>query len=117
MIAIGVIIAVLLRTTYLLVNKEKLVISTTITPDKIPYVRVGPEVFVYSGLYATADDLDKLEAELNSPELLEYLIENGKPMRTLPLPPPSPGSRRARRRRPGRLRAALGACPRRPAPR
>ena len=31
-------------------NKEKLVISTTITPDKIPYVRVGPEVFVYSGL-------------------------------------------------------------------
>ena len=62
-------------------NKEKLVISTTITPDKIPYVRVGPEVFVYSGLYATADDLNKLEAELNSPELLEYLIENGKPMR------------------------------------
>ena len=42
---------------------------------------MGPEVFVYSGLYATADDLDKLEAELNSPELLEYLIENGKPMR------------------------------------
>jgi adenine-specific DNA-methyltransferase len=62
-------------------NKEKLVISTTITPDKISYIRVGPEVFVYSGLYATADDLDKLEAELNSPELLEYLIENGKPMR------------------------------------
>lgn len=62
-------------------NKEKLVISTTITPDKIPYVRVDPEVFVYSGLYATADDLDKLEAELNSPELLEYLVENGKPMR------------------------------------
>lgn len=62
-------------------GKEKLVISTTITPDKIPYIRVGPEVFVYSGLYATADDLDKLEKELQSQELLEYLIENGKPMR------------------------------------
>lgn len=62
-------------------NKEKLVISTTITADKIPYIRVGPEVYVYSGLYATAEDLDKLEAELNSPELLEYLVEMGKPMR------------------------------------
>ena len=39
------------------------------------------DLAIYSGLYATADNLDKLEAELNSPELLEYLIENGKPMR------------------------------------
>ena len=62
-------------------NKEKLVISNIITADKIPCIRVGPEVFVYSGLYATGDDLDRLEKELCSTDLISYLIELGKPMR------------------------------------
>ena len=47
----------------------------------IKYIRVGPEFLVYSGLYATAEDLDKLEQELNNENLLDYLLENGKPMR------------------------------------
>ena len=49
--------------------------------DHIKYVRVGPEYLVYSGLYATAEDLDLLEKELQSEDLLDYLIDNGKPMR------------------------------------
>ena len=38
------------------------------------------DLAVYSGLYATADDLDLLEEELQSEDLLDFLIENGKPM-------------------------------------
>ena len=64
------------------INNEKIVIATTMPNDGIKYVRVGPEYLVYSGLYATAEDLDKLEEELNSPLLLDYLIEEGKPMRS-----------------------------------
>ncbi len=63
------------------INNEKLVISTTMPNDGVKYIRMGPEFLVYSGLYATADDLDKLERELASEDLLDYLIENGKPMR------------------------------------
>lgn len=63
------------------INNEKIVIATTIPNTGVKYYRVGPEWLVYSGLYATSNDLDKLEAELNSNELMEYLVENGKPMR------------------------------------
>jgi adenine-specific DNA-methyltransferase len=63
------------------INNEKLVIATTMPNTEVRYIRVGPEYLVYSGLYATANDLDKLEAELQSDDLLEYLVENGKPMR------------------------------------
>ena len=37
--------------------------------------------YVYSGLYATSDNLEKLHEALKAPELIDYLIENGKPMR------------------------------------
>ena len=63
------------------INNEKIVISTTIPNSEFKYTRVGPEYLVYSGLYATAKDLDKLEKELQSDNLLDYLVENGKPMR------------------------------------
>lgn len=63
------------------INNEKLVIPTTMPNSEIKYTRVGPEYLVYSGLYATAKDLDKLEEELQSDNLLDYLVENGKPMR------------------------------------
>lgn len=63
------------------INNEKLVIATTMPITGIKYVRVGPEYLVYSGLYATAENLDKLEAELKNDNVLDYLIENGKPMR------------------------------------
>lgn len=63
------------------INNEKIVISTTMPNSGIKYYRVGAEYLVYSGLYATAEDLDKLEEELNSNDLLDYLIDNGKPMR------------------------------------
>lgn len=63
------------------INHEKIVISTTMPNSEVKYTRVGPEYLVYSGLYATADDLDKLEQELQSDNLLDYLVENGKPMR------------------------------------
>lgn len=63
------------------INNEKLVISTTMPNNEVKYIRVGPEYLVYSGLYATAEDLDKLEEEIKSDNLLDYLVENGKPMR------------------------------------
>ena len=63
------------------INNEKLVISTTIPQTEIKYKKVGSEYLVYSGLYATAEDLDKLEEELKSNDLLDYLIDNGKNMR------------------------------------
>lgn len=63
------------------INQEKIVIATTMPNTGIKYWRVGPEYLVYSGLYATADDLDKLEISLQSDDLLDYLIDNGKPMR------------------------------------
>ena len=63
------------------INNEKIVISTTMPNDHVKYMRVGPEFLVYSGLYATAENLDILEQELQSDDLLDYLIDNGKPMR------------------------------------
>lgn len=63
------------------INNEKLVISTTMPNTGIKYERLSKEWLVYSGLYATSDDLDKLEKELQSDDLLDYLIDNGKPMR------------------------------------
>ena len=63
------------------INNEKLVISTTMPNSGVKYTRVGPEYLVYSGLYATSENLDKLEEELQSDDLLDYLIDNGKPMR------------------------------------
>lgn len=63
------------------INNEKLVISTTMPNSEVKYIRVGPEYLVYSGLYATSEDLDKLEEELQSDNLLDYLVDNGKPMR------------------------------------
>ena len=63
------------------INNEKIVISTVVSDNGVNYKRVGPEFLVYSGLYATAKDLDKLEQELQSNDLLDYLIDEGKPMR------------------------------------
>ena len=42
--------------------------------------KLPKECYVYSGLYATAQNLDQLEKELHSQQLLDYIIENGKPM-------------------------------------
>lgn len=63
------------------INNEKLVIATTMPNTNIKYTRVGPEYLVYSGLYATSANLDELEKALQSEDLLEYLVDNGKPMR------------------------------------
>ncbi len=63
------------------IDNEKIVIATTMPKDGLKTYRVGKEWLVYSGLYATAEDLDILEEELKSDELTDYLIENGKPMR------------------------------------
>lgn len=63
------------------INNEKIVISTTMSNEGLKLYRVDSNWLVYSGLYATAEDLDKLEEELKSNELIEYLLENGKPMR------------------------------------
>ena len=63
------------------VDNEKIVIATTMPNDGLKYKRYGKEWLVYSGLYATAKNLDLLEKELQSDDLLDYLIENGKPMR------------------------------------
>ena len=63
------------------VNNDKIVISPTMPESEIRYYKVGKEYLVYSGLYATSNDLDKLEKELQSEELLDYLVTNGKPMR------------------------------------
>ena len=63
------------------INNEKIVISTAMPNSGIKYYRVGKDFLVYSGLYITADDLNKIENELKSEDLLKYLIKNGKPMR------------------------------------
>ena len=61
-------------------NNEKLAIATTVPFSGMRIYRLPADWYVYSGLYATAKDLDKLEQELNSQELLDYVIKNGKPM-------------------------------------
>lgn len=62
-------------------NNEKIVIPTTISTSGMKTYRVDANTLVYSGLYATATDLDKLDEELHSDELMDYLAANGKPMR------------------------------------
>lgn len=63
------------------INNEKIVISTVMSDNGLRFKRVGPEFLVYSGLYATSENLDSLEKELQSNDLIDYLIDNGKPMR------------------------------------
>ena len=62
------------------VEEEKIAISTTVSFDGLSTIRVPAGTLVYSGLYATATNLDVLEEQLQSPLLLDYLIEKGKPM-------------------------------------
>lgn len=61
-------------------NNEKIAIPTTVSFNELKIYRLPKDYYVYSGLYATAKDLDKLENELHNEDLLNYLIENGKPM-------------------------------------
>lgn len=61
-------------------GKEKIAIPTTVSFDGLKTYKLPKECYVYSGLYATAENLDKLEKELHSSQLLDYIIENGKPM-------------------------------------
>lgn len=61
-------------------DKEKIAIASVVPFSGLRIYRLPAEYYVYSGLYATAEDLDKLESELSSESLLQYLIKNGKPM-------------------------------------
>lgn len=61
-------------------NKEKIAIPTTVSFDELKTYKLPKECYVYSGLYATAQNLNQLEKELHSQQLLDYIIENGKPM-------------------------------------
>ena len=61
-------------------NQEKIAIASVVPFSGLKFYRLPADYYVYSGLYATAQDLDKLEIELSSESLLQYLIENGKPM-------------------------------------
>lgn len=61
-------------------NEDKIAITTTVSFDGIKTYRLDKKTYVYSGLYATANDLDQLDQQLHSQNLLDYLIENGKPM-------------------------------------
>lgn len=61
-------------------NEEKIAIGTVVPYSGIKLYRLPKEWYVYSGLYATSKDLDILEEELLSEQLLDYLVENGKPM-------------------------------------
>lgn len=61
--------------------REKIAIAPILPTSGLKFTRVDKDCLVYSGLYATANDLDKLEQELQNKELLVYLLENGKPMR------------------------------------
>ena len=61
-------------------NQEKIAIASVVPFSGLRIYRLPAAYYVYSGLYATANDLDKLELELSSEHLLQYLIKNGKPM-------------------------------------
>jgi adenine-specific DNA-methyltransferase len=63
------------------IHNKKIAIGTTMPFDGLKLYILDESTYVYSGLYATADDIDKLYDALNEPELIDYLIENGKPMR------------------------------------
>lgn len=61
-------------------NKEKIAITTTVPFSGLKIYRLPAKCYVYSGLYATSENLTLLEKQLLSDNLLDYLIENGKPM-------------------------------------
>lgn len=61
-------------------NKEKIAISTVMSEESLRITRLPADTYVYSGLYATGVNLDKLEQELRSQDLTEYLVKRGKPM-------------------------------------
>ena len=61
-------------------NEEKIAIPTTISFEGVKTYKLDKDTYVYSGLYATAKDLELLDRQLHSQNLLDYLIENGKPM-------------------------------------
>jgi adenine-specific DNA-methyltransferase len=63
------------------IHNKKIAIGTTMPFEGLKTYLLDENTYVYSGLYATADDIDKLYDALNEPELIDYLIENGKPMR------------------------------------
>ena len=63
------------------IHNKKIAIGTTMPFDGLKTYLLDENTYVYSGLYATADNIDKLYDALNEPELIDYLIENGKPMR------------------------------------
>lgn len=63
------------------IHNKKIAIGTTMPFEGLKTYLLDENTYVYSGLYATADDIDKLHDALNEPELIDYLIENGKPMR------------------------------------
>lgn len=60
---------------------KKIAIGTTMPFEGMKLYLLDENTYVYSGLYATADNLEKLYEALKAPELIDYLIENGKPMR------------------------------------
>ena len=62
-------------------HSKKIAIGTTMPFEGMKLYLLDENTYVYSGLYATADNLEKLHEALKAPELIDYLIENGKPMR------------------------------------
>ena len=61
--------------------QDKIAISSILSPTGLKIVRANKECLVYSGLYATSNDLNELERQLKNEDLLIYLLENGKSMR------------------------------------
>ena len=62
-------------------NKDKLAISTMMNEDGVRTGLLSANTCVYSGLYATGNRLEDLEEYLNTQEVIDYLMEKGKPMR------------------------------------
>lgn len=61
-------------------HNPKIAIPTIIKENGLKVKKLSSEWYVYSGLYATSNDLDLLEQELTSSQLLDYIKSNGKPM-------------------------------------
>lgn len=64
------------------INKEKIVIKHIISKDeiKIKYFRLDANIAVYSGVYITGDDLDKVIKIIDTKEFCEYCKNSGKDM-------------------------------------
>ena len=62
-------------------NNPKIAIGTTMPFSGLKLYKLDADVYVYSGLYATSDNIEQLMVALQDEELTNYLIENGKPMR------------------------------------